>query len=62
MRAAAAVSVVIPVHNAGPWLRDTLESVLNQTCDPGCLEVLVIDDGSTDQSAAIAEAILREGG
>ena len=61
MRAAAAVSVVIPVHNAEPWLRDTLESVLNQTCDPGCLEVLVIDDGSTDQSAAIAEAILREG-
>lgn len=48
------VSVVIPCYNAASFLRETLESVLVQTRPP--FEVLVIDDGSTDGSAAIAEA------
>ena len=46
------VTVVIPCFNAAPFLRATLESALNQSHAP--CEVLVIDDGSTDQSAAIA--------
>ncbi len=48
------VSVVIPCYNASPFLRETLDSVLNQTHPP--LEVIVVDDGSTDDSAAIAES------
>lgn len=48
------VSVVIPCYNGAPFLRETLESALNQTHPP--LEVVVIDDGSTDDSAAIAES------
>jgi glycosyltransferase involved in cell wall biosynthesis len=48
------VSVVIPVFNGGRYLREALDSVLCQTLPP--LEVLVVDDGSTDESAAIAEA------
>ena len=48
------VSVVIPCYNAAPFLRETLDSVLNQTRPP--LEVIVVDDGSTDDSAAIAES------
>jgi glycosyltransferase involved in cell wall biosynthesis len=48
------VSVVIPCYNASPFLRETLESVLRQTHPP--LEVIVVDDGSTDDSAAIAES------
>ncbi len=48
------VSVVIPCYNAARFLRETLDSVLNQTHAP--LEVLVIDDGSTDESAAIAQS------
>lgn len=47
------VSVVIPCYNGAPFLRETLESALNQTHPP--LEIIVIDDGSTDDSAAIAE-------
>ncbi|MGO8688254.1 MAG: glycosyltransferase [Thermoguttaceae bacterium] len=46
------VTVVIPCFNAARFLRATLESALNQSHAP--IEVLVIDDGSTDQSAAIA--------
>jgi glycosyltransferase involved in cell wall biosynthesis len=49
-----AVSVVIPCYNGANFLRDTLRSVLAQTLPP--LEVIVVDDGSTDDSAAIAES------
>jgi glycosyltransferase involved in cell wall biosynthesis len=48
------ISVVIPCYNAGRFLRETLDSVLRQTCAP--LEVIVVDDGSTDDSAAIAQS------
>ena len=48
------VSAVIPCYNAAPFLRETIESVLKQTRPP--LEVIVVDDGSTDESAAIAES------
>jgi glycosyltransferase involved in cell wall biosynthesis len=46
------ISVVIPAHNAQRYLPDTLESVFAQTLPP--LEVIVVDDGSTDQTSAIA--------
>lgn len=46
------VSVVIPVYNAAKTLRRCLESVAAQTHPP--VEVLVVDDGSTDDSRAVA--------
>ena len=48
------VSVVIPCYNAEAYLKETIESVLSQTYPP--LEILVIDDGSTDSSAEIAKS------
>ena len=45
------VSVVIPAHNAARFLRDAIDSVLDQEA---LLEVLVVDDGSTDDTATIA--------
>jgi glycosyltransferase involved in cell wall biosynthesis len=47
------VSVVIPAFNAAGTLAQTIESVLAQTHQP--TEVVVIDDGSTDASAEVAE-------
>lgn len=49
------VSVVIPVHNGERFLRQAIESVLEQTCRP--LEIIVVDDGSTDASRTIAESV-----
>jgi len=49
----ADVSVVIPVHNGARYLAAAIESVLDQRPKPR--EVLVIDDGSTDRSARVAE-------
>jgi len=46
------ISVVIPAYNAERYLEQTLESVFAQTCLP--LEVIVVDDGSTDGTAEIA--------
>jgi glycosyltransferase involved in cell wall biosynthesis len=45
-RSAATVSIVVPVFNAGPCLREALDGAVGQT-HPG-VEVIVVDDGSTD--------------
>ncbi len=45
------VSVIIPVYNTGDYLNDALESVRKQTLQ--YIEVIAIDDGSTDSSAGI---------
>ncbi|HTS03109.1 MAG TPA: glycosyltransferase family A protein [Thermoanaerobaculia bacterium] len=46
-------SVVIPVFNADRYLGEAIRSALVQTRPP--LEILVVDDGSTDSSRAVAE-------
>jgi glycosyltransferase involved in cell wall biosynthesis len=46
------VSVIVPVYNGARYLAEALESALGQTCPPH--EVIVVDDGSTDDSARIA--------
>lgn len=46
--------MVIPVFNGEQFLADAIASVLNQAEPP--LEIIVVDDGSTDTSAAIAES------
>lgn len=47
------ISVIIPVYNAEKYLERCLDSVINQTFD--CIEILCVDDGSTDNSAKIIE-------
>src|SRR4051812_2890151 len=53
MLAVPRISVVVPVYNVERYLEDCLESIAGQTVAD--LEVLMVDDGSTDASAAIAE-------
>ena len=49
------ISVVIPLYNKEKEIACTLRSVLAQTSQP--LEIIVVDDGSTDGSAARVEEI-----
>lgn len=50
-----AISVITPVYNGVAFLPDCIGSILRQTLPPS--EVILIDDGSTDGSAAFLEAI-----
>lgn len=51
----ALVSAIVPVYNGERFLRPTLESILEQDYRP--LEVIVVDDGSTDRSAEIIRSV-----
>lgn len=51
------ISVIVPCFNVGSYLADCLDSILGQ--DYPFLEILVIDDGSPDGSAAIARGYAR---
>ena len=47
-------SIVVPVYNAEPYLGEAIASLLGQRF-AGSFEIMIVDDGSTDASAAIAE-------
>lgn len=55
---APTISVIIPVYNSEAHVSTCLESVLRQTHEK--LEILVVDDGSTDGSAAICQRYAAE--
>lgn len=46
------VSILIPAFNAQEWIAETIQSALRQTWP--CKEIIVLDDGSTDRTLAIA--------
>jgi glycosyltransferase involved in cell wall biosynthesis len=49
------VSVIIPVFNGERFLREAVESVLDQKYSP--VEIIVVDDGSTDGTATVARSL-----
>ena len=47
-------SVIIPIYNVEDYLRDTIDSVINQTLDfEDNIEVILVNDGSPDNSESI---------
>ena len=47
------VSIVVPVYNVAPYLEQCVDSLLAQTYQQ--LEVILVDDGSTDESGVICD-------
>jgi glycosyltransferase involved in cell wall biosynthesis len=53
------VSVIVPAKDQEAHLGDTLTSLVGQLGDPEALQVIVVDDGSTDATGASAPARCR---
>jgi glycosyltransferase involved in cell wall biosynthesis len=53
------ISVIIPAHNRAHYLGETLESVFTQTAPPA--EIIVIDDGSTDDTKTSLSSLINQG-
>ena len=56
MNACPKISIVIPMYNVEKYIGDCLDSILHQSFTD--YEIIVVDDGSTDNSARIAEELL----
>ncbi len=52
------ISIIIPVYNGAEWLAEAIESCLNQDYQY-LYEIIIIDDGSTDDSLSIAKSYLN---
>lgn len=59
MKESPLISVIIPVYNYDRYLGEAVESALSQTYQH--LEVIVVDDGSTDRSAEVARSFAGRG-
>lgn len=56
----ATVSLVMPAYNAGKYIRETIESIIAQSYKDW--ELILVNDGSKDDTQSIAEEIAREEG
>ena len=52
------LSIIVPIYNVAPYLRKCVDSLLAQ--DITDYEIILVDDGSTDDSGAIADEIVSE--
>ena len=58
------ISFVVPAYNEEAYLPDCLESILKQTSGlpAGSVEIIVVNNASTDRTRAIAAALRRDSG
>ena len=60
MKNSKRLSVIVPVYNVEQYLKRCVDSILNQTVTD--LEIILVDDGSTDRSGVMCDAYAKEHG
>lgn len=50
------ISMIVPAYNAGETLSKSVESILDQTLDQNLIEIIIINDGSTDNTYTVAQS------
>ena len=48
-------SVIIPVYNVEDYIKESLDSIVQQSIGFDCIQVIIVDDGSTDNSGKICK-------
>lgn len=54
------VSVIIPCYNAEHFIKETVQSVLNQTYNSQLIEIIIVNDGSKDNSEKVIQELVNE--
>ena len=54
------ISVIIPIYNTEEFLEETIVSVLTQSIGVERIQIILVDDGSSDNSALICKAFQQE--
>ena len=57
MKAIESLSIIVPIYNGELFLKDAVQSILNQSWLPQSFEVLLIDDASNDKSIELARSL-----
>ena len=60
MQVEYAVSVVMPIYNTEKYLKKAIDSVIAQTLGFQTIQMILVDDGSTDTSAAICQTYVQK--
>ncbi len=54
------ISFITPVYNNTKYLRASIESILNQVSDDTPIEIIIVDDGSTDETPLLVDEIVTQ--
>ena len=54
------LSIILPVYNVEKYIRPCIESIFKQGLDDMDFEVIIVNDGSTDRSMEMIEAIINQ--
>lgn len=54
------LSIIIPAYNVGVFLRETIDSIIKEVGDSKQIEILIVNDGSTDDTEQVIEQIRTE--